>query len=86
MPFLEGRYINGAATFTADIQNGRLQIYTESLDVKGSPPPDEFMTGLRNENLAKEFNNQPENQALLQRIEDITIEGGKLTITLKGDE
>jgi hypothetical protein len=85
-PFVEGRYLNGAATFTANIENGRLQIYAESLDVKGTPVSEEFLTGLRNENLAKNFNNKPDNQALLQRIENITIEDGKLTVTLQREE
>jgi hypothetical protein len=85
-PFVEGRYVNGAATFTTNIQNGRLQVYVESLEVKGHAVPEEAMVQMRNENLAKEFNNQPDSQALLQRIEDITIENGKLAVTLTGEE
>ena len=86
IPFLEGRYVNGAATFSVDVINGRLQVFVESLEVKGTPVPQEIISQLANENLAKQFNNDPKNQAYLQRIEDITIEDGKVIILLKGEE
>ena len=85
-PFIGGRYVNGAATFSVDIVNSRLQVFIESLEVKNTPVPREILNQLANENLAKDFNNNPEYQPFLQRLEDITIEDGRLIITLKAEE
>ena len=50
-----GRYLNGEADFKASLSDGVLDRDDRALEVNGKKPPDEFMTELRKQNLAKDF-------------------------------
>jgi hypothetical protein len=79
----KGRYLNGAAGFRVVLQNGDLAVNVTSVEVKGKPFPEEFMQQLRAQNMAEGATEDPEVQAVLEKIESITVEDGRLTITPK---
>ncbi len=83
VPFFAGRYLNGDATFSLDVAQGRLLLYVESLTIKDAAMPEEAMREIRNKNLFEDMNVNPEFQAFLDRVEDIAIEDGKVRLTLK---
>ncbi len=80
LPFVKGRYLNGAASFKASLENGVLIVTAHSIEVKGKPLPEPFMSQLRNENLAKDAYRDPKNAESLRKIESIEVKDGKLTI------
>jgi len=86
LPGMAGRYFNGKATFLASLEDGRLVVDADSAEVNGKPLSEEFMAALRNENLAKDVANKPENAELLRKLESIEIKDGHITITPKPRE
>ena len=81
--FFQGRYVNGAATFSVSAEHGRLNIYIESLRVKGEEVPEEVRGQLRQTNFAENMNTNPNVQKFLERIKSISVEGDQLLGTLK---
>jgi hypothetical protein len=85
--FLEGRYINGAATFSVFLRDGLLHVYIRSLELKGEPAPEAFLSGIRTENLAKDpQRDDPEFREVLERLESVEIKDGQLIVTPKKTE
>jgi len=80
LPFTKGRYLNGAAAFKASLQNGVLIVTANSIEVKGKPLPEAFMSQLRSENLAKDYYRDPKNAETLRKIESFEIKDGKIII------
>ena len=80
LPFTKGRYLNGAAAFKASLQNGILIVTANSIEVKGKPLPEAFMSQLRNENLAKDVYRDPKKAEALRKIESIEVKDGKLIV------
>ncbi len=78
---VKGRYFNGSATFSVQLRNGVLFVTVDSATLKGSPVPEEFMAGLRAENLAKNMQQDPELREFLDKLERIEVEDGTITIT-----
>jgi hypothetical protein len=86
LPGMAGRYFNGKATFLASLHEGLLLVRADSAEVNGVPLSEEFMGALRNENLAKDVANKPENARLLNKLESIDVKDGHVTITPKPKE
>jgi len=80
---LKGRYFNGTADLDVSFQNGRLEVYAQSLHVNGESLPEKAMTKVRVENLAKNMNAEPSVLEFLEKIESISISEGKLLIEPK---
>ena len=59
---------------------------TDAAEVNGEPVPDEFMQGLRQENLAKDVYKDPDNQKFLSKFEDISIQDNKFVLRIKRDQ
>lgn len=81
IPFGKGRYFNAEATFTVFVRDGNLYVHVESATFKGQPVPDALLKNLRGENLAKNFQNQPDVQAVFEKIGDVAVRDGTLIIT-----
>lgn len=81
---LKGRYFNGNAELELSFEDGRLEVYANSLSVKGKELPERAMVKIRAENLAKNAGSNPDVLAFLEKIETISIADGKLTIVPKG--
>ncbi len=83
LPFMEGRYANGSATFSVSTNDGRLFVFIENFRMKGEDAPPEILEGLRQENLAKDMMSDPEFQEMMENIDSIAVEGDQLVVTLK---
>lgn len=80
IPGFSGRYFNGSADFEIELENGRLYLYTTAASVKGESIPDEVMQQMRNENLAKDLDDNPDTRELIEKIESIEVKDGVVTI------
>jgi len=80
---LKGRYLNGSTVLKASLENGLLDVHMMSLEVKGRKPPEEVMTQLRSENLAKDIRNRPEVSANLRKLDSLEIQDGLVTLKAK---
>jgi hypothetical protein len=77
---IRGKYLNGTATFKVKVDDGRLEVRVDSAEVKGKPISEEDLAKLREENLAKDTNTDPEKAHVIRRIDRIEVKDGKLII------
>lgn len=75
---MPGRYVNGNARFSVFLRGGQLYVHIESLEVGGKTLPEAFLQGMRSENLAKEYNNDPQVRETLSKFESIDVADGVL--------
>jgi hypothetical protein len=78
---VRGRYLNGEAELKASLSNGVLVVNLDTLEVNGKRPPESFLRSLRQQNLAKDAYNNPENAEMLSRFESMAIKDGKIILT-----
>jgi len=78
LPGFAGRYFNGEITTDVSVEDGRLEIFLQEAVVKGEPVPDQLMAEFRRRNLAQDIDR--DTQALVDKIQSLTIEAGALTI------
>ena len=78
---VRGRYLNGEAELKASLSNGILVVTLDTLEVNGKRPPENIMDSLRNQNLAKDANDNPKNAELISRFESMAIKDGKIILT-----
>lgn len=83
IPLLDGRYLNGSATFNVSASDGRLFVFIESFQVKGEDAPPEVMAQLRVQNLAQDMANDPSIRDFVAKIEAIRVEEDRVIVTLK---
>jgi hypothetical protein len=83
LPMFKGRYLNGEADLKASFNNGILIVTLDSLEVNGKHLPDEFMTNLRQQNLAKDAYKDPKNAEMLRKVESMAIKDGKIIIRVR---
>lgn len=79
----QGRYFNGEATFNVAVVGGMLVVKINSLSINGQTVPEEFMAGMRQENLARDMMNDPDARAAFEKIDDIAVRDGALHIIPK---
>lgn len=85
IPMMDGRYFNGSATMDVTMDDGHLFVRAKEAEVNGAPVPEEFMTGLRDENLAKNVNRDPDQRKFLRKFQDIRVEDDKLILEVRRD-
>jgi hypothetical protein len=83
LSMFKGRYLNGSATFNLSFSNGALSVTPQTILVKGTPLPEVYMQGIRKQNLAAGFTNEPATAAVLQALEGIQVKEGKLVVVPK---
>jgi hypothetical protein len=86
LPGLQGRYFNGKATFHASLRGGVLVVTAESGEINGRPISEQFMAGIRGKNLAEDAAKNPDNAALIRKLESIQVKDGKIIITPKSKD
>jgi len=82
-PVFRDRYLNGEATFAVSLREGLLVVVADKLTVNGQPLPDEYQTAIREENLAKAANENPDFTAVVEKLDRIDVEGSTLIIVPK---
>lgn len=80
---LKGRYLNGEADLKASLNDGVLIVTLDSLEVNGQRIPEQAMTNIRQENLAKDAYKDPKHAEILRKLESVQIKDGKMTIKVK---
>ena len=83
IPLGKGRFFNGEGELEVSMKDRRLEVYLDQIKVKGVAVPEEFQRGIRNENLAKGFNDDPDLVKKLESIQSIEVKDGKLVIKVK---
>ena len=81
VPLGKGRYFNGSMSLKASLENGVLIVTVDNAEVNGKPVPEEFMTSMRNQNLAKDAYNDPKTAEFLRKFENLTIDDNKIILT-----
>jgi hypothetical protein len=84
--FLRGRYLNGEAELKASLSNGVLLVTLESFAVNGKRPPENLLSKLREQNLAKDLYKDPKNAAMIRKFESLEIKDGKIIIKARKRE
>ena len=83
-PFkLKGRYLNATVAFKFEFQDGVLRLFLDDVQVKGAPLPPAILTRFRSENLAKDWQNNPQHATELQKYESIRLQDDKLILKNK---
>ena len=72
---LRGRYLNGEAEFKASLSDGVLVVVLDSIEVNGKHLPEEAMSNLRQQNLAKDVYKNPDNAEMIRRIREHRDQG-----------
>lgn len=85
-PLFKDRYINGTFSLKPNLKNGFLKLFPVDIEVNGEPLPADFMSKLRQQNIAKEINNDPEKAKVLEKFKSIIVKDGKIIVETEGDE
>ena len=80
---LKGRYLNGTASVKIMVQDGYFAAFLQDLEVNGQQVPEQFMTQVRNQNIFKDAQNDPEIRKRIERFERVEIKDSKLIIIPK---
>jgi hypothetical protein len=80
LPMVKGRYLNGEADLKASLFDGELVVHIDAIEVNGKRPPEQIMTDLRKQNITKDLAKDPENAAMLRKLESLEIKDGKIII------
>lgn len=83
IPGAKGRYFNASASINASLRDGELVVTLDKAEANGLEVPEAVMQGLRQQNLAKDANKNPELAEILGQFESLAIEGDKLILTPK---
>lgn len=78
-----GRYLNGAASIKASLENGVLIVTLQSLQVKGVELPPHILTQLKSQNLAKDLYNDPNVAEFMRKLDRLEVKDGRVTVTAK---
>ena len=77
----KGRFFNGSVSLKASLENGVLIVTLDDATVNGKPVPDEVMTAMRSENLAKDAYKDPDSAEFLRKFESLVIDDDKIILT-----
>lgn len=80
---LTNRYLNGTALLSIGVTNGALAVSITNLVVNGENLPAEFTSRIEGQNFAQPINNNPELQAALQKIQNITVKDSQVVLKFK---
>lgn len=81
---LKGRYLNAEVSFRVSLENGQLGVFMDELRVKGQRLPGPLAAALQKQNLAEQFQRDPQAAAQIARFDSIRVQDGKLILRSKG--
>ena len=73
----KGRYFNGEATFRAQVEGGRLEVFIDDASFNGQSLPDNILKQLRKEDMMKEVDD-PEFKEAIAKFESIQVKDGQI--------
>jgi hypothetical protein len=82
-PLVRGRYLNGEADLKASLSNGVLIVTLDSIEVNGKKVPDDVMTGIRQQNLAKDAYKDEKTSEMIRKLESLEIKDGKIILKVR---
>ena len=82
IPGGKGRFLNGSITAHVSLDDGFLLVRAADITVNGEKLPEEFVEAMKQENLAKSLNTNPDTRKRLREFESIEIVDDKVIITL----
>jgi len=77
---LDGRFLNGAATFKVSTVDGKLDVRLDEMRVNHKPLPAIIQSELQNKNLVDELKNDPESRKFLDKLASVEIKDGQIII------
>ena len=80
---LNGRYLNGLATFGVGLTNGQLSITVDDVEVNGKPLPPTLMTELKKKNLAQDAVKDPQAAENISKFSSIEVRDGRIILKNK---
>ena len=80
---VRGRYLNGEADLKASLKDGVLIVTLDSIEVNGKKPPEEFLQGMRQQNLAKDAYKDQETANMMRKLESLEIKDGKIILKVR---
>ncbi len=83
---LNGRFLNGSATFEVSMESGVLVVTLTSVEVKGEPLPEAVLEAFLDKNLAGDLYDDVETAKLLRRLDKVEVKDGKVRITPRAAE
>jgi hypothetical protein len=83
LPGLKGRYLNGEAELKASLFDGELIVHVDAIEVNGKRPPEQAMTEVRKQNIVKDIAKDPDNAAMLRKLESLEIKDGKIIVKVR---
>lgn len=83
LEMVKGRYLNGTGTFRIKIDEGRLNVALDEVEVHGKPLPRRWMSRLRGINLAQNLNEDPHASTAIGTLESVQVSTNKLILVPK---
>jgi hypothetical protein len=83
LSMVRGRYLNGEADLKASLQEGVLIVTLDSIEVNGQRPPEEFLTQMRQQNLAKDVYKDSKHSEMIRKLESLEIKDGKIILKVR---
>jgi hypothetical protein len=80
---VRGRYLNGEADFKASLSDGVLIVTIESVEVNGQKMPEQFITELRKQNVAKDFYKDEKASETIRKLESLEVKDGKIILKVR---
>jgi len=80
---LKGRFLNGAGSLRVGINNGKMEVFLNDLEVNGITIPATFLQVIENRNLMEDIQLPPQARETIQKFDRIAIENGRIVIVPK---
>jgi len=80
IPGAKGRFFNGRLSLKASLENGVLIVTLDEAEVNGEPVPEQFLEGMRSENLAKDAYKDSKSAEVLRKFERLIIEEDRIIL------
>jgi hypothetical protein len=80
---VRGRYLNGEADFKASLSDGVLIVTIESVEVNGQKIPEQFITELRKQNLAKDAYKDEKTAEMIRKLESLEVKDDKIILKVR---
>jgi hypothetical protein len=89
IPGFSGRYLNGTVQTSIGVENGKISIIPQAIQVSGKNIPDDIMSQFKQgfeEGLDDKMDEDPKTKAMLDRIRTLKIEGDKVVIETRSSD